>query len=99
MTPKDIPELVSAGLGSLGGLALALPFFLDYRSRRRRADTMRKTGRTEVTGENVQQVFDELERGQLNVMLFPDPNMALLSAVGCGALILSFVALFISKFL
>jgi hypothetical protein len=99
VTHKDIAEIVSAALGMLGGLALALPFFLDFRSRQRRADTMRQTGRTEVTGENIQDVFRELDRGQLNVILFPDPNMALLSAVGCGALILSFIALIISKFL
>ncbi len=99
MTPKDILELVSVGLGSLGGLALAVPFFFDYLSRRRRARTMKKAGRTQVTGENIQQVFRELESGELNVILFPDPRMALLSVAGCVALILSFVTLLISKLL
>jgi len=97
MTLRDSLEIVSALLGMLGGLLVAIPFFDDFMARRKREKSMKVIGKTEIVGRNVDQVLLEVEKGEFNVLLYPDPKMAFISGVGCVFLIFSFVVLLASK--
>lgn len=96
MISRAIAELWSPALGAAGGLFLALPFFADYFSRRRRKKRLKNARGPEVAAKDADKIAPAVAHKELERVLAAEPGTVLLAGIGCLLLVASFVILWIA---
>lgn len=96
MIPRETIEWLSPLLGSVGGIALAYPFFDDWRARRKRKKRMSKLTSASMSAENRELMRAEIANSEFERVLSADPWTALCALLGCLLLVGSFAIFFLA---
>ncbi len=90
-------ELISALLGLVGSLLLAVPYFSDYRIRRKRENDTKSLSDGVFSKEDAAALRPRIREIGIDSVLEPDSGMALCALFGCVLLVISFVILAFAK--
>jgi len=90
-------ELVSAFLGLLGSLLLAVPYFADFWARQKRLQDIEALNDGTFTREDATTLRGPVDRTATDRVLDADGRMALCAVLGCMFLVLSFAILIVAK--
>lgn len=91
-------ELISAMFGLVGSLLLAVPYFADYRIRRKRERDIKSLNDGVFSPEDAAALRPRVKEIRIDSLLESDSRMALCALFGCALLVISFVMLAIHKF-
>lgn len=97
MIEPHTAEFWSSLLGLLGALALAFPFFMDFRARRRRIRRLDSLKKGSFSAEDAAELRKPVEKSELENVLAAERPMAGSALAGCILLVLSFVVLLLKK--
>jgi hypothetical protein len=90
-------ELASAGLGLIGALLLAIPFFADFSAKRKRLKDLEGLKDGTFSKQDAEEMRGPVEKLGTETVLAADIRMALCSGFGCLFLVASFVTLLVAK--
>jgi hypothetical protein len=89
----EFAEKLSAALGLLGSLLLALPFFVDFRARQKRVERLRALRDGTIKPQDADLLRSAIEGGEMERILSASALMGAAATAGAGLLVVSFLVL------
>jgi uncharacterized membrane protein len=90
-------ELISALFGLVGSLLLAVPYFSDYRIKRKRERDIKSLNDGVFSAKDVAALRPRVKEIGIESVLEADSGMALCALIGCVLLVISFLLLAFAK--